>query len=293
MTPSRDTFRGDESFDTFPDTFPGPSPNDTLELYERAELYDIAFSFRDIDAEVDALTAWYKEMTGRSMPARVLELGAGPAGHARELARRGVEAWALDMSPAMSAYARAQAEAEGVRLEVVTADMTSFELPRRFDLVLLMINSAGHLLTESAMSRHLECVSRLLVPGGVYVMELAHPADDEQHPDGEPPREWTARRGQTRVDIRFGQWGDPIDHQSRVRTCTVELNANIAGRRVSFVEQLPLRAWKRQALDEAIQRVGAFSTVRRYGDFGPDAAFERPEAWRMIYAMQRSDPSQR
>ncbi|QRN93400.1 class I SAM-dependent methyltransferase [Archangium violaceum] len=264
-----------------------------MELYERAELYDIAFSYRDIGAEVDVVKAWYEGMTGHPRPARVLELGAGPARHARELARRGSEAWALDMSPAMSDYARAQAVADGVRLEVVTADMTAFELPRRFDLILLMINSAAHLLTESAMVRHLECVARTLTPGGVYVMEVAHPADDEKYPNGEPPRQWTVQRGQTTVDIRLGTPGDPIDQQSRVRTTTVELKANIAGRHVSFEEKLPMRAWKKQAIDEAIQRAGGFGAVRVYGDFAPDAAFERPDAWRMVYVMQRAGGPQR
>ncbi|WP_158501500.1 class I SAM-dependent methyltransferase [Vitiosangium sp. GDMCC 1.1324] len=258
-------------------------------LYERAELYDIAFSYRDIASEVDVLTDWYRRVTGRPGPASVLELGAGPAQHARELARRGAEAWALDMSPVMSDYARAQAAAEGVRLEVVTADMTAFELPRRFDLALLMVNSAGHLLTEALMVRHLECVARSLTPGGIYVMEVAHPADDEKHPQGEPPRHWSTRRGQTTVDIHFGRPGDPLDAQHRIRTYTVELNANIAGRPTSFVEQLTLRAWKRQAIDEAIQRTGRFGDVRIYGDFSSDMPLDHPEAWRMIYVMQRAD----
>lgn len=267
--------------------------DDNLGLYERAELYDVAFSFRNIGGEVDALTAWYRSMTGRPAPARVLELGAGPAQHARELVRRGAEAWALDMSRAMADYARAQAAAEGVRLEVVTGDMTAFELPRRFDLMLLMINSVGHLMTESLLVRHLECVARGLTPGGVYIMEVAHPADDEKHPDGEPPRWWSAQRGQTTVDVRWGRPEDALDRQNRIRTNTVELDANIAGRRVSFVEQVRLRAWKRQTIDEAIQRAGGFSTVRVYGDFAPDVSLEHPEAWRMIYVMQRADSPRR
>ncbi|HYO52768.1 class I SAM-dependent methyltransferase [Archangium sp.] len=262
-------------------------------LYERAELYDIAFSYRDIGGEADALMTWYRNMTGHPRPERVLDLGAGPAQHAREFARRGAEAWALDMSPTMSDYARAQAAAEGIRLEVVTGDMTAFELPRRFDLILLMLNSAGHILTESAMVRHLESVVRSLTPGGIYVMEVAHPADDEKHPDGDPPRQWTARRGRTSVDIHWGRDGDPIEHSRRIRTHTVAVNANIAGRPVSYVEQVPLRAWKRQAIDEAIQRAGGFGIARIHGGFAPDLAFEHPESWRMIYVMQRAGSPQR
>ncbi|MFL5352380.1 class I SAM-dependent methyltransferase [Archangium sp.] len=267
--------------------------DDNLGFYERAELYDIAFSFRDIGGEVDVLTGWYRSMTGRPGPARVLELGAGPAQHAREFVRRGAEGWALDMSAAMADYARARAAADGVRIEVVMGDMTAFELARRFDLMLLMINSVGHLMTDALLVRHLECVARALTPGGIYVMEVAHPADDANHPEGEPPRQWSAQRGQTTVDIRWGRLEDPLDREHRIRTHTVELNANIAGRPVSFVEQVRLRAWKRQAIDEAIQRVGGFSTVRVYGDFSPDVPLEHSAAWRMIYVMQRADSPRR
>ena len=259
--------------------------DDNLGFYERAELYDIAFSFRDIGGEVDVLTGWYRSMTGRPAPARVLELGAGPAQHARELVRRGAEGWALDMSAAMADYARARAAADGVRLEVVRGDMTAFELPGRFDLVMLMINSVGHLMTESLLVRHLECVARALTPGGIYVMEVAHPADDANHPDGEPPRQWSAQRGQTTVEVSWGRPEDPLDREHRIRTHTVELKANIAGRPVSFVEQVRLRAWKRQAIDDAIQRAGGFSAVRVYGDFSSDVPLEHPEAWRMIDVM--------
>src|SRR6516225_5648786 len=72
-------------------------------IYDDPELYQLACAYRDIPAEVDALLAW----AGRHLrepgagPGSALELAAGPADHARELARRGLLATALDISPAM------------------------------------------------------------------------------------------------------------------------------------------------------------------------------------------------
>ena len=80
-------------------------------IYDHPQAYELACSFRDVSAEVDALRRWAAEARD------VLELAAGPAEHAREFARRGVAATALDLSPAMCAYARRRGE--GLPLEVV------------------------------------------------------------------------------------------------------------------------------------------------------------------------------
>ena len=79
----------------------------------------------------------------------VLELAAGPAEHARELARRGLRATALDWSAAMCAYAARQAAAAGVTLGVVEADMRDFAIegpdgaPALFDAAVTMLNSVA------------------------------------------------------------------------------------------------------------------------------------------------------
>ncbi|MDO9355748.1 MAG: class I SAM-dependent methyltransferase, partial [Solirubrobacteraceae bacterium] len=72
-------------------------------IYQHARCYDIAFAFRDIAVECDTLEAIALRHLGRPV-ASVLELAAGPARHAREFARRGVSATALDNSAAMCAY---------------------------------------------------------------------------------------------------------------------------------------------------------------------------------------------
>jgi ubiquinone/menaquinone biosynthesis C-methylase UbiE len=62
----------------------------------------------------------------------VLELGCGPANHAIQLARRGVQAWALDANPAMLQYAAQKAAAAGVSgvsgLTTVQGDMADYSI---------------------------------------------------------------------------------------------------------------------------------------------------------------------
>src|SRR6201985_1364812 len=100
-------------------------------IYDEPEYYEAACAYRDVPAEVDALLRWSGKH--HRAPRSVLELAAGPAEHARTLARRDLEATALDLNPAMCARARDLAAAAGVPLTVVQADMRDFSLPGRFD----------------------------------------------------------------------------------------------------------------------------------------------------------------
>lgn len=59
----------------------------------------------------------------------VLELGCGPANHAIQLAKRGVQAWALDSNPHMLQYAAQKAAAAGASgLTTVQGDMTDYSI---------------------------------------------------------------------------------------------------------------------------------------------------------------------
>lgn len=62
----------------------------------------------------------------------VLELGCGPANHAIQLAKRGVQAWALDNNAHMLQYAADKAAAAGAAgLTTVQGDMASFSVQVR------------------------------------------------------------------------------------------------------------------------------------------------------------------
>src|SRR5438445_10814980 len=103
------------------------------DLYGDPRLCELVFSTRDVPAQVDVLESWHAAHR-KGRPRRALELAAGPAAHAIELARRGTPMTALDLSPVMCAHARRRARDAGVGIDVVRADLASFELPDRLDL---------------------------------------------------------------------------------------------------------------------------------------------------------------
>jgi hypothetical protein len=63
-------------------------------IYDEPELYQLACAYRDVPAESGALLSWLDKHAKITDGVRsVIELAAGPAEHARELAHRGLRAW--------------------------------------------------------------------------------------------------------------------------------------------------------------------------------------------------------
>jgi SAM-dependent methyltransferase len=79
------------------------------EVYDDPKYYELAFSFRDIPAEVDVFEAFITQYS-RIPVSQVLELGCGPAPHLVELVRRGYRYVGLDLSRPMLASAQQRAD---------------------------------------------------------------------------------------------------------------------------------------------------------------------------------------
>jgi ubiquinone/menaquinone biosynthesis C-methylase UbiE len=254
------------------------------DVYKKAELYDVAFSYRDIAKENNVMTGWYREMTGKAKPESVIELAAGPARHAREFAGRGIEASMLDYSPEMVNFARAAAIKDGKPLAgYIKGDMTDFTLPKKTDMAVTMLDSVGHLHTDAAMVQHLQAVGRNLKPGGVYVMEMNNP-----HAKAATTQNiWSITEGNTTVNMQWGKPGDSFNPVTGLRTHSVELQAKTPAGPATFTDRVTMREWDQPSIDRAIAQSGMFTRVQKFGDFAPDATFNSSESWRMIYVMSR------
>lgn len=104
----------------------------------------------------------------------VLELGAGAGRVSLALAAAGHEVIGVDTSEAMIELARTKARELSVdaRTRFVLADMRSFDLGRRFELIVVPFSSFRHLLTPGDQAATLERVRAHLAPGGLLVLDL-------------------------------------------------------------------------------------------------------------------------
>jgi SAM-dependent methyltransferase len=260
-------------------------------IYDEPELYEAACAYRDVPGEVDALLQWSGlHLDPEAGPPRsVLELAAGPAEHARELARRGLDATALDLSPAMCARAAQRAAADATPLTVVQADMRDFSLGRTFDLVITMLNSLCHLLTLDDLLRHLASVARHLDPGRLYIAELAHPADFFTA-ERRTSSEWSSEVDGGTVSVRWGGGTDEIDPVTQITREHVSVTYRRRGVAVRTVtDVVPNRFWTATELTAAIRLAGGFAVAASYGDFDAGTPVEAAGAWRMILVLRREE----
>jgi len=109
----------------------------------------------------------------------VLELGCGTGRVLVAAAQAGCAITGLDNSPRMLARCRAKVDQlpslERDRTAVVHADMTNFQLARRFKLVIVPFRPIQHLTGTREQLSLLQCIHQHLQPGGRLVFDVFNP----------------------------------------------------------------------------------------------------------------------
>jgi SAM-dependent methyltransferase len=134
-----------------------------------ARFYDAVYA--QVRDGVD--NAWYLERMARA-GGPVLEIGVGTGRLFAEALRRGIDAWGLDISPAMIAACRAKLD-PGDRDRVSVADAIHLRTGRRFALVCAPFRVLSHVFDPAEQLRLLDAVHDSLLPGGIFIFDLYVP----------------------------------------------------------------------------------------------------------------------
>lgn len=100
------------------------------------------------------------------------DLCCGTGDLAMEFARKGIETYAVDLSPEMCAITRNKSLSAGLDIRVIQADMRRFRLPRPVQLITCEYDALNHLRRAQDLPRVLQCVSRALEPGGFFLFDV-------------------------------------------------------------------------------------------------------------------------
>jgi SAM-dependent methyltransferase len=130
------------------------------------DAYDGAPPPWDIGRPQPDLVALFDEL---ALSGSALDLGCGTGENALELARRGLDAWGLDATPAAIAAAEKKRDARGLSVRFVIGDALEPEsLGRTFDAVL----DCGlfHVLTDEERAVYAKKLPLVLPKGGRFIM---------------------------------------------------------------------------------------------------------------------------
>jgi len=142
---------------------------DKVNVYDYPEYYEIAFSWRDIGAEVDLFEECFKRFPGLPVKS-VLEVGCGNSPHMLELLRRGYKYSGFDLSDKMLEYSRRKLEGTDYQADLFPANMAEFSTDEKYDFVFILL---GSLFTTNTaeLTRHFASVAEALKPGGLYFLD--------------------------------------------------------------------------------------------------------------------------
>jgi SAM-dependent methyltransferase len=133
---------------------------------ELAPYYDRIYSGKDYDREARQLVRISRRFRG-GLGTTLLDVGCGTGRHLERF-RRAFAVEGVDVSPAMLSVARRRL-GRGVRL--TRGDMRTFDLGRRFDVLVCLFSAIGYMTGRADRDRAIANFFRHVAPGGVALVE--------------------------------------------------------------------------------------------------------------------------
>ncbi len=253
--------------------------------YERPELYELAFAWRDYGQSIDFLSE-ASRLAGLASVKSMVELGCGPAQYAREFARRGIESFGVDLAPEMALYAQKIFDEESLPGYILEADMRDFNLEHPVDLTVCMMATFGLLLTNDDVVSHFRAVARNLPTGGMYIIELPHPRD--VYGVGSSTKNvWEMEKDGGKLSIDWSSDPD-FDPITEVSTGDVIMTWEHDGTSDKHIAPEQFRQYSLGTLKALIDLAGGLEIAGIYGDLKVDVPFDNTKkSWRMVTVLRK------
>lgn len=135
-----------------------------------AQFYDALQS----DVDYGAYCEFAIEMCGRFgfEPTTALDLACGTGAIALEMAKRGLDVTAVDMSDEMLCAAREKIAETKYDILLLCQDMRELDLNDTVDMAVCALDSMNYLPDTKSLKAALEKVRLFLTPGGVFVFDM-------------------------------------------------------------------------------------------------------------------------
>ncbi len=221
----------------------------------------------------------------------VLEIGAGTGRVTWALAAEGIKVVGLDLSANMLAVAHKKEHLHprevSERVELFEADMTDFNLNRKFPLIIVPARAFQHLVTPEEQHACLECLHKHLLPGGQLVLHLFDPKLEMCIPDAsESDRAEEAIDPQTGHLIRRSFFGRELVPLRQLLTQQICIEVfDDSGKRLQTEETSWALRWTlRQEMRYLLERTG-FEVEAEHSDFSRSPpVYGKEQVWVVVAA---------
>ncbi len=143
------------------------NPIDSHAVYNDPRHYDALNDFTNDIPFYESLVYKYGK--------KVLELASGTGRVTIPLAKIGCSITGIDISANFVEYAKQKAENNKVSIPFYRADMRSFDLGEKFDLILLPFNALCHIQDYTSIINLLDCVKAHLRATGKFIISVFTP----------------------------------------------------------------------------------------------------------------------
>lgn len=257
-------------------------------FYSYAHAYDIAFDFKNIKDECEFLVSLYEKINS-CKPESFLDLAAGPALHAIEMAKRRISSSAIDSSNEMVKYGISKAIAKGVLIEYTQSDIREFYLNKKFDLAGIFMDSTSYLLTNEDFIKHLRSVAYHMNSNGLYILEMSHPRDVFSIGTS-TVNSWETERDGLKIFFEWGQKDDLFDPINQITNTTVNMKIVSENSEFQVIESAPQRCFTFNELKALILAEGSFELIDVLGAMDFNIPFSNDKAsWRMIPILRKKN----
>lgn len=122
-------------------------------------------------AEAPEVARLVKQIAGLKDGDSILDAGCGLGRISVELAAQGLNVTGVDIIQSELDAAAESAEAEGVNLKLINADLRTFETSEKFDCAVNLYTSFGYCDTEEEDMQILRSIANSLKSGGTFILE--------------------------------------------------------------------------------------------------------------------------
>ncbi|MCD4653841.1 class I SAM-dependent methyltransferase [bacterium] len=141
---------------------------DCLELYDKAEFYDL----QNIDY-VEDIPFYHRIASDLEGP--ILELASGTGRISLVLAKEGFDVTGIDVNSSMLRQAQKKSDRMNLDIRWIHADIRDYKLNQMFNLIMLPYNSISHIHDRESIEAMLHCVRQHLAEEGRFVVSMFVP----------------------------------------------------------------------------------------------------------------------